>query len=312
MIVFHGKMQTGSPESNRTIPPRTRRSKENGPSGGALPNDTALDDTSFNRCAKAEKRSAVTWANTSRRIGSIAYQWTKGLGPYASSGTGPTTHEHSVSAEHHLRMAVASGGQPQMHACAWREFIKQVVIVIRSQSVSITEDSIKHLMGPKWAWKLAKLFGAVAFATGDWQSEELQRAIEAHNRRVQELWLSEGGDPARSCWWQVVELTLDHLRPSPEWKRQMAELQLAKECEAEILWGLKRLEERRKLRNCSWKSSRRWQRPLERIRRACEGGSMSFHEPPRANACTPDRRAGRLDLELPSSRCSGSGCRSPS
>jgi len=52
---------------------------------------------------------------------------------------------------------------------------------------------------------------------------------------VQVRWLSGGGDPARSCWWHVTEIALDHLRPSPEWK-------LVKECEAEIHRRLKKLD----------------------------------------------------------------------
>lgn len=60
--------------------------------------------------------------------------------------------------------------------------------------------------------------------------------------KVQALWLSGGGNPACSCWWHITEITLDHLRPSPEWKKQMDELQLAKECEAEIRKGLRKLK----------------------------------------------------------------------
>jgi hypothetical protein len=57
--------------------------------------------------------------------------------------------------------------------------------------------------------------------------------------------VSSGGDAARSCWWHITEITLDHLRPSPEWKRQSDELQLAKDCEAEIRKGLKKLQRAR-------------------------------------------------------------------
>jgi hypothetical protein len=63
---------------------------------------------------------------------------------------------------------------------------------------------------------------------------------------VQVRWLSGGGDPARSFWWHVTELTLDHLRPSPVWKKRMDELQLAKESEAIMQRGLQDLAERRK------------------------------------------------------------------
>ena len=40
---------------------------------------------------------------------------------------------------------------------------------------------------------------------------------------------------ARQFWWHVTEITLDHLRPSPEWKKAMAELELAKSREAATL-----------------------------------------------------------------------------
>jgi phenylpyruvate tautomerase PptA (4-oxalocrotonate tautomerase family) len=43
----------------------------------------------------------------------------------------------------------------------------------------------------------------------------------------------------------VTEVTLDHLRPSPEWKQEGEMLQLVKEAEAAIRRGLRRLAERR-------------------------------------------------------------------
>jgi hypothetical protein len=92
---------------------------------------------------------------------------------------------------------------------------------------------------------MGRLFEAVRFEVGDWQDAALQKAIEEHNFKVQVRWLTDAGDPARCCWWDVTEITLDHLRPSPEWKKQMAELQLAKDCEAEIRKGLKLLAKRR-------------------------------------------------------------------
>jgi hypothetical protein len=101
------------------------------------------------------------------------------------------------------------------------------------------------LLGPKWAWKLAKLFRVTRFEVGGWQAEAVQLAILEHNLQVQKRWLEAGGDPARSCWWHVTEITLDHLRPSPAWIKQMAELKLAKECEAEIRKGLKKLADKR-------------------------------------------------------------------
>lgn len=86
---------------------------------------------------------------------------------------------------------------------------------------------------------MGKLFESVRFEVADWQAEAVRAAIEEHNIEVQERWLSGGGDPARSCWWHITEITLDHLRPSPAWEKQMAELQLAKEGEAEIRKRLK-------------------------------------------------------------------------
>ena len=48
----------------------------------------------------------------------------------------------------------------------------------------------------------------------------MRAAIAEHNFKVQIRWLNGGGDPARKFWWHVTEITLDHLRPSPEWKKQ--------------------------------------------------------------------------------------------
>ena len=59
-------------------------------------------------------------------------------------------------------------------------------------------------------------------------------------------WLSGGGDPAQEWWWHVTELTLDHFRPSPKWKNENEELELAKDCEAMIERGLEDLAKRRR------------------------------------------------------------------
>lgn len=131
-------------------------------------------------------------------------------------------------------------------ARAWRELVKQVVIVLKYRGAKVTEENIKAVMGPKWAWRMGKLFEAVRFETGDWQDEAVRAVIVEHNLKVQVRWLSGGGNPARSCWWHITEITLDHLRPSPEWQRQGEELELAKACEAEIRKGLKRLKERKR------------------------------------------------------------------
>jgi hypothetical protein len=133
-------------------------------------------------------------------------------------------------------------------ARAWRELMKQICIVIKYKGFKLTEANIKEIMGAKWAWKMGRLFESVRFEVGDWQDKAVRTAIEEHNVKVQIGWLNGGGDPARSCWWHITEITLDHLRPSPEWKKQMDELQLAKECEAELLKRLKKLAEQKRER----------------------------------------------------------------
>lgn len=136
-------------------------------------------------------------------------------------------------------------GWMHARARAWREMVKQIVIVLRYRGASITEQNIKDILGPKWAWKMGKLFEAVCFVVTDGQDAELSAAMKEHNFKVQVRWLAAGGDPARSYWWHVTEITLDHLRPSPEWKKQGWELQLAKDCEAEIREGLRRLAKKK-------------------------------------------------------------------
>ena len=129
-------------------------------------------------------------------------------------------------------------------ARAWREMIKQASIVLKFKGTKIDEYNMKDIAGPKWAWKFGKLIEFVRFEVGDWQDEELRLAIEEHNFKVQTRWLSSGGDPARSSWCHVTDITLNFLRPSPEWKKQMDELQLAKDCEADIRQGLEEIKAR--------------------------------------------------------------------
>lgn len=50
-------------------------------------------------------------------------------------------------------------------------------------------------------------------------------------------WSSSQRRPAHQPFF--TEITLDHLRPSPKWEKQMADLQLAKEVEAVIRKWLK-------------------------------------------------------------------------
>jgi hypothetical protein len=130
-------------------------------------------------------------------------------------------------------------------ARAWREMLKQLMIVFRFKGVKITEHNIKDIAGSKWAWKFGKLFEAVRFEFGNWQDAALRAAIMEHNFKVQVRWLSGGGDEARSCWWHITEISLDHVRRSPEWKKQGDELQLAKDCEGEIRKGLRALAKRK-------------------------------------------------------------------
>ena len=66
-------------------------------------------------------------------------------------------------------------------------------------------------------------------------------SFAGHNFKVEVRWLYDGSDPARSCWWHITEITLNHLRPSQEWKKQVDELQLVKECEAQIRKQQKKL-----------------------------------------------------------------------
>jgi hypothetical protein len=99
-------------------------------------------------------------------------------------------------------------------ACAWREMVKQIVIVLNHYGAKITEQNMKDVIGPRWAWKMAKLFPAVGFIDGDWQPNPVQSEIVKHNADVRFAWVAGGGDPARHCWWYVTEITLDHLRPT--------------------------------------------------------------------------------------------------
>ena len=131
-------------------------------------------------------------------------------------------------------------------AKTWREQVKQVEIVARHEGLPLTEATVKELLGPKWAWRLSKLFRVTRFEVGEWQAEAVQLAIREHNLEVRQRWIEAGGDPDRDCWWHITEITPDHLRPSPTWKKQMEELELAKEVEAEILKRLRALEEKRR------------------------------------------------------------------
>jgi hypothetical protein len=114
-------------------------------------------------------------------------------------------------------------------AKAWREQLKQLAFVLEYQGAPITEQNIKSILGPKWAWKMGKLFKAVRFEVGDWQTEAVRTAIEEHNLKVQMLWLSHGGNPAQACWRHVAEITLDILRPPHVLEKLNADWQRAKD-----------------------------------------------------------------------------------
>ena len=131
-------------------------------------------------------------------------------------------------------------------ARAWREMLKQVVLALRYKGTDISETNIKDIIGNKWAWRMGKLFEVVRFETDHVSDAATREAIAEHNTKVEVSWLSGGGTPGRCCWWYVVEVTLDHLRPSPEWERQVEELQLVKEAESQILLGQRELAERRR------------------------------------------------------------------
>src|SRR5665213_1956830 len=146
---------------------------------------------------------------------------------------------------------------------------------------------------------MGKLFQAVWCVEDDWQDKATREAIGEHNLKVHSLWLAVGGDPARKFCWHVTEITLDHLWPSPQWKRAMEELQFAKGCETAIRRGLKELAERRRRRRksigCFGRHSKRW--PL----------ALSFH--PRSNGQTTSpchrRQRGEPDISKKPSRPKG-------
>jgi hypothetical protein len=115
------------------------------------------------------------------------------------------------------------------------EQLKQLAFVLEYQGAPITEQNIKRILGPKWAWKMDKLFKVVRFEDGDWQTEAVRTAVEEHNLKVQMLWLSHGGKPARSCWRLVTEITLDILRPPYVLKKLNADWQWAKDQQRQMV-----------------------------------------------------------------------------
>jgi hypothetical protein len=101
-------------------------------------------------------------------------------------------------------------------AKVWREMVKQVITVLNYNVAKLTPENIKDKVGPKWAWKKGKLFGSVGFV-GEWMDETTRKAIAERNLNVRVRWLADGGDSEHHYWWHVTEITLDHLRVSPQW-----------------------------------------------------------------------------------------------
>jgi hypothetical protein len=73
--------------------------------------------------------------------------------------------------------------------------VKQAVRVLNYKGAKITEENIKDTLGPKWAWKMDKVFQSVWFVEDDWQELGTREEIAEHNFKVQTRWLSGGGDP---------------------------------------------------------------------------------------------------------------------
>ncbi|HWD20818.1 MAG TPA: hypothetical protein VHB20_16240 [Verrucomicrobiae bacterium] len=129
-------------------------------------------------------------------------------------------------------------------ARAWREMVKQTVIVLNHNGAKLTEQNFKDAVGRRWAWKMGKLARAVGFVVGEWQEKAVQIELERHNYEVRLAWLADGRDPKREYWWHVTELTLDHFRPSPKWIQDGIDLAEAKKQDAIEARGLKDLAER--------------------------------------------------------------------
>ncbi|NBV24901.1 MAG: hypothetical protein EBS05_23650 [Proteobacteria bacterium] len=131
-------------------------------------------------------------------------------------------------------------------ARAWREKLQQVVLVLNYKGAGITEENIKTVIGHRWAWRMGKLFETVQFETDHVTDQATREAILEHNFKVEVCWLSSGGSSERKSWWHVTKVTLDHLRPSPEWENEGKMLQQVKASEGAIRKGLRRQAELRK------------------------------------------------------------------
>lgn len=130
-------------------------------------------------------------------------------------------------------------------ARALREMWKQAVTVVNSKGAGLNEDNAAEKLGPRRMWYFRKLIRVVCFVDGEWLDPATAAAIREHNEQVA-AHLAQNGEkvPYR---WHVTQLTLDHLRPSPEDAKQAEELQLVKDVESAIRKGLrkqKRAEEK--------------------------------------------------------------------
>ena len=81
------------------------------------------------------------------------------------------------------------------------------------------------MVGPKWAWRIAKLCKFVWFVDDDWQDRDLRDGVLMHNREVASVHVAAFGETVRACWWHVTELTLEHLRGWTVLQKLLAEVQ---------------------------------------------------------------------------------------
>jgi len=93
------------------------------------------------------------------------------------------------------------------------------------KGATITEQNIKDVVGPKWAWRIGKLAPFVWFVDDDWQAADLRDGVLMHNREAAARHRLAFGEKARACWWHVTELTLEHLRGWTPLQKLLAEVQ---------------------------------------------------------------------------------------
>ena len=91
----------------------------------------------------------------------------------------------------------------------------------------------------------------MGFVVGEWQDEAVRAAIEEHNAKVQARWLLVvviRRGPTGATWWKLRWTICDRRRNG---RKRMQDLELAKECEAEIRKRL-RLLAKRKGKEAEW------------------------------------------------------------